>query len=83
MNVTTSTNGAPAKLTESFGHVGMTIDKPGDVEGALQEAFAMTDRLVFMDFRTDPAENVYPMMMAGKGQNEMVLSNFANTRELA
>ena len=72
-----------AKLTESFGHVGMTIDKPGDVEGAIHEAFAMTDRLVFMDFRTDPAENVYPMMMSGKGHNEMVLSDLTKGRELA
>ena len=72
-----------AALTESFGHVGMTIEKPGDVEGALREAFAMKDRLVFMDFITDPAENVYPMMMAGKGHHEMVLSQQARERELA
>ena len=72
-----------AALAESFGHVGMTIDKPADVEGALHEAFAMKDRLVFMDFITDPAENVYPMMMAGKGHNEMVLSQQARERELA
>ena len=57
--------------------------KPGDVEGALREAFAMKDRLVFMDFITDPAENVYPMMMAGKGQTEMVLSEQSRIRELA
>ena len=72
-----------AALAESFGHVGMTIDKPEDVEGALREAFAMKDRLVFMDFITDPAENVYPMMMAGKGHHEMVLSERARQRELA
>ena len=72
-----------AALAESFGHVGMTIDKPADVEGALREAFAMKDRLVFMDFITDPAENVYPMMMAGKGHNEMVLSEQTRQRELA
>ena len=72
-----------AALAESFGHVGMTIEKPEDVEGALREAFAMKDRLVFMDFITDPAENVYPMMMAGKGHNEMVLSEMTRQRELA
>jgi acetolactate synthase-1/2/3 large subunit len=72
-----------AKLTESFGHVGMTIDKPADVEGALREAFAMKDRLVFMDFHTDPSENVYPMMMAGKAHNEMLLSSLSRERELA
>ena len=72
-----------AALAESFGHVGMTIDKPQDVEGALREAFAMKDRLVFMDFITDPAENVYPMMMAGKGQTDMVLSEQSRLRELA
>lgn len=72
-----------AKLTESFGHVGMRIDKPEDVEGALREAFALDDRLVFLDFVTDPTENVYPMMMAGKGQHEMRLSELCKQRELA
>jgi len=72
-----------ARLTESFGHVGMRIDKPEDVEGALREAFALEDRLVFIDFATDPSENVYPMMMAGKGQHEMRLSELCKQRELA
>ena len=58
-------------LAEAYGHVGMQIDKPGDVEGALKEAFAMKDRLVFMDFITDQKENVYPMIESGKGHNEM------------
>ncbi|HEY5733929.1 MAG TPA: thiamine pyrophosphate-dependent enzyme, partial [Gammaproteobacteria bacterium] len=62
-----------AKLTESYGHVGMVIDKPGDVVDALKEAMGMKDRLVFMDFKTDPKENVYPMIPAGGGQNEMIL----------
>ena len=61
------------KLAESYGHVGMRIEKPADVEGALREAFAMKDRAVFMDFITDRTENVYPMIMAGKGHNEMHL----------
>ncbi|MCV6636412.1 acetolactate synthase 3 catalytic subunit [Candidatus Albibeggiatoa sp. nov. NOAA] len=62
------------KLAESYGHVGMQIEKPEDVEGALREAMAMKDRLVFMDFLTDQTENVYPMVAAGKGQHEMVLA---------
>ena len=70
------------KLAESFGHVGMAIEKPGDVEGALREALALKDRLVFMDFVTDPTENVYPMIEGGKGHNEMRLSSLSN-RELA
>ncbi|MGK0673614.1 MAG: acetolactate synthase 3 large subunit [Halothiobacillaceae bacterium] len=61
------------KLAEAYGHVGMLIDKPADVEGALREAFKLKDRLVFMDFRTDPTENVYPMVPAGAGLNEMIL----------
>ena len=48
------------KLAEAYGHVGMRIEKPGDVEGALKEALKMKDRLVFMDFITDQTENVYP-----------------------
>ncbi|MGC8731578.1 MAG: biosynthetic-type acetolactate synthase large subunit, partial [Halothiobacillaceae bacterium] len=61
------------RLAEAYGHVGMLIDKPADVEGALREAFKLKDRLVFMDFRTDPTENVYPMVPAGAGLNEMIL----------
>ncbi|HEY5790936.1 MAG TPA: acetolactate synthase 3 large subunit [Gammaproteobacteria bacterium] len=61
------------KLAEAYGHVGMLIDKPADVEGALREAMKLKDRLVFMDFITDQAENVYPMIPAGGGLNEMIL----------
>ena len=61
------------KLAESYGHVGMRIDKPGDVEGALKEAFARKKDLVFMDFITDQTENVFPMVPGGKGLSEMIL----------
>ena len=61
------------KLAEAYGHVGMQITKPEDVEPALKEAFKMKERLVFMDFLTDKTENVYPMIPAGAGQNEMIL----------
>jgi len=60
-------------LAESFGHIGMRVDNPADVEGALVDAFAERKRLVFVDVVTDPAENVYPMIAAGKGHNEMHL----------
>jgi acetolactate synthase-1/2/3 large subunit len=62
------------KLAEAFGHVGMQIEKPGDVEGALVEAFKLKDRLVFMDFVTDQTENVFPMVPGGKGLTEMILA---------
>jgi len=61
------------KLAESYGHVGMRIEKPADVVPALEEAINMKDRLVFMDFITDREENVYPMIPAGAGLNEMIL----------
>jgi acetolactate synthase-1/2/3 large subunit len=64
-----------SKLAESYGHVGMKIEKPGDVDGALKEAFGMKDRLVFMNFITDQAENVWPMVKAGKGLSEMLLGS--------
>jgi acetolactate synthase-1/2/3 large subunit len=64
-----------SKLAESFGHVGMKIEKPSDVDGALKEAFGMKDRLVFMNFITDQAENVWPMVKAGKGLSEMLLGS--------
>ena len=61
------------ELASSFGHTGIQIDKPGDVEAALRDAFARKDQLVFLDFITDQSENVYPMISAGAGHNEMVL----------
>jgi acetolactate synthase-1/2/3 large subunit len=60
-------------LAESYGHVGMRIEKPGDVEAALKEGFARKDELVFMDFITDQTENVFPMVPGGKGLSEMIL----------
>ena len=72
------------KLAESYGHVGMKVENPSDVESALKEAFAMKDRLVFLDFITDQSENVYPMIEAGKGHDEMRLHpTQAQGRELA
>jgi acetolactate synthase-1/2/3 large subunit len=62
------------KLAESYGHVGMKIEKPSDVEPALKEAFSnkLKERLVFMDFITDQKENVFPMVPNGKGLSEMI-----------
>lgn len=62
------------KLAESYGHVGMLVDQTSDVEDALKEAFAMKDKLVFIDFITNREENVYPMIAAGKGHHEMELA---------
>lgn len=61
------------KLAEAYGHVGMRVDKPSDVEAALKEAIALKDRTVFLDIITDPNENVYPMIPSGAGHNEMLL----------
>jgi acetolactate synthase-1/2/3 large subunit len=61
------------KLAESYGHVGMRIEKPADVEPALREAFKRKNDLVFMDFITDQTENVFPMVPGGKGLSEMIL----------
>lgn len=61
------------KLAESYGHVGIKIEKPEDVEDALKEAFKLKDQLVFMDFITDQTENVFPMVPGGKGLSEMIL----------
>jgi acetolactate synthase-1/2/3 large subunit len=62
------------KLAEAYGHIGMRIDKPSDVEPALKEAFARKHDLVFMDFRTDQTENVFPMVPGGKGLSEVILA---------
>ncbi|MEJ2794285.1 biosynthetic-type acetolactate synthase large subunit [Iodobacter sp. LRB] len=63
------------KLAEAYGHVGMKIETPADVEPALREAFSdkLKDRLVFMDFITDREVNVFPMIQNGKGLSQMDL----------
>ena len=62
------------KLAEAYGHIGMRIEKPSDVEPALREAFGQNKQLVFMDFITDQTENVFPMVQGGKGLSEVILS---------
>ena len=63
------------KLAEAYGHVGMLIERAQDVEPALLEARKLKDRTVFMDIRTDPTENVFPMVQAGKGITEMLMGS--------
>ncbi len=67
------------KLAESYGHVGMKVDKYADLEGAMTEAFAMTDRLVFMDIAVDPFEHVYPMQVPRGAMRDMWLSKTERT----
>ena len=74
------------KLAEAYGHVGMRIDKPEEVRPALEAAFSMKDRTVFLDIMTDRTENVYPMIEAGKGHHDMklrVATGTSTDRELA
>ena len=61
------------KLAEAYGHVGLLVERPQDVEPALREARRLKDRTVFLDIRTDPTENVFPMVRAGQGITEMLL----------
>jgi acetolactate synthase-1/2/3 large subunit len=63
------------KLAESYGHVGLLVERHEDVEPALREARRLKDRTVFLDIRTDPTENVFPMVQAGKGITEMLLGS--------
>ena len=61
-------------LAQAYGHVGMRVERPSDVEPALREAFGKyADRLVFLDILTDQTENVWPMVQGGKGLTEMLL----------
>jgi len=61
-------------LAQAYGHIGLRIEKPEDVEPALRDAFGKyKDRLVFLDFITDQTENVWPMVQGGKGLTEMIL----------
>ena len=63
------------RLAEAYGHIGLKVEKPSDVEGALREAIRLKDRTVFLDILTDQEENVWPMVKAGKGISEMVLGS--------
>jgi acetolactate synthase-1/2/3 large subunit len=68
------------KLVEAYGHVGMRVDKKEDLEAAMKEAFALKDRLVFMDIHVDPHEHVYPMLIAPNGSmRDMWLSKTERT----
>ncbi len=61
-------------LAEAYGHVGIRIENPADVEPALRDAFGKyKERLVFLDIITDQTENVWPMVQGGKGLTEMLL----------
>ncbi|WP_341326262.1 acetolactate synthase 3 large subunit [Methylotuvimicrobium sp. KM2] len=74
------------KLAEAYGHVGMLVENKADLRSALEEAFAMKDRTVFMDIITDRTENVYPMIESGKAHHDMKLRVAPGTptdRELA
>ena len=62
------------KLAESFGHIGVKVEKPSDVDDALKDAIKLKDRLVFLDFITDQNENVFPMIATGAAHNKMILS---------
>ena len=63
------------KLAEAYGHVGLLVERPEDVEPALRESIKLKDRTVFLDIRTDPTENVWPMVKAGQGISEMLLGS--------
>ena len=62
------------KLAESFGHIGLKVEKPSDVDAAIKDAIQLKDRLVFIDFITDQNENVFPMIATGAAHNKMILS---------
>ena len=62
------------KLAESFGHVGLKVEKFSELNSAMEEAFSLKDRLVFLDVLIDPDEHVYPMLEAGGSMSEMRIS---------
>ena len=68
-----------AKLAEAYGHIGITIDHPSELEEKLAQAFAIKDKLVFVDVRVDETEHVYPMQIRGGAMNEMILSKTERT----
>ena len=71
------------KLSSSFGHIGIQIDKPSELDSKMREAMSLKNRLVFVDVITDQEENVYPMIKSGQAHNEMHLSPTNEETELA
>lgn len=62
------------KLAEAYGHVGIQINTPDELEEKLTQAFSMKDKLVFVDINVDATEHVYPMQVRGGAMNEMILT---------
>ena len=67
------------KLAESYGHVGIKVEKNSELKEALKNAFSMKDRLVFVDIYVDPDEHVYPMLVANNSLEDMWLSKDTKT----
>lgn len=67
------------KLAEAYGHVGIQINHPSELDEKLKQAFAIKDRLVFVDILVDETEHVYPMQVRGGAMNEMMLSKTERT----
>ncbi len=63
-----------AKIAEAYGHVGMTISDPAELEAGLAKALSMKDKLVFVDISVDETEHVYPMLIRGGSMKDMWLS---------
>ncbi|GAA5647968.1 MULTISPECIES: acetolactate synthase 3 large subunit [Vibrio] len=68
-----------AAIAEAYGHVGIRISTPDELEAGLKKALAMKDRLVFVDINVDETEHVYPMQIKGEGMDKMWLSKTERT----
>ncbi|MGV3001111.1 acetolactate synthase 3 large subunit [Vibrio sp. E150_018] len=68
-----------AAIAEAYGHVGIRINKPEELEAGLQKALDMKDRLVFVDINVDETEHVYPMQIKGEAMDKMWLSKTERT----
>jgi acetolactate synthase-1/2/3 large subunit len=67
------------KLAEAYGHVGIRIEKMSELHEKMEEAFALKDKLVFVDVLVDPEEHVYPMAIKGGAMKDMILSKTERT----
>ncbi|HHK5874850.1 TPA: acetolactate synthase 3 large subunit [Serratia marcescens] len=67
------------KLAEAYGHVGIAIRTPDELESKLAQALAEKERLVFVDVTVDETEHVYPMQIRGGSMDEMWLSKTERT----
>ncbi len=70
------------RLAEAYGAVGFRVDKPADLDGAIEEMIAVKRPVIF-DCRVAALANCFPMIPSGKAHNEMLLGAEVSDEDVA